>query len=307
MNYSNEFINNLIDNEISFCHNLRAKYHYPDNIIHLLYIIIPAFILKYGLNNRKIIEECFMNIQIIIDDKQDKVYQAYYFSFPRYVNGQLVTQKNIVLNNYQNIGLMQLLDNLVHEFNHAINSYQNEIKINDFVLIRTGLVYNYFDKKSLTFIKKGIEITLEEVINTKQTEKVIDIIKSFSTYSINNTTITSTLYSIYHSIKSNYHSNSYLLESYFCKNLLENRTFLSTIESLRLEGNIDDIEYFFNSVLDDDKAFTTLSISLNKSLKLQKELINTKWLRKYKLYKIKKLNDEIKKIVDKFSENTIFK
>ena len=73
---------------------------------------------------------------------------------------------------------------------------------------------------------KSDEIILEEVINTKQTELIVDIIKNFSNYTIDNSIVNSTLYSIYHSIDSNYHSNSYLLESTVCSKLLENKTFL---------------------------------------------------------------------------------
>ena len=86
MNYDNNYINNLIETEISFSNNLALKYNYPDNITHLLYVIIPAFILKYGNSNKKLIEECFSNVPILINDKQDKLYQAYYFSNPKYVN-----------------------------------------------------------------------------------------------------------------------------------------------------------------------------------------------------------------------------
>ena len=69
-----------------------------------------------------------MEVPIRINDKQDNVYQAYYYSIPEYKDGIINTTKGIVLQNYNNISLMQLLDNLVHEYNHAVNSIQNEIK-----------------------------------------------------------------------------------------------------------------------------------------------------------------------------------
>ena len=33
--------------------NLNTKFRYPENIGHLLHLIIPAFILKYGLKIKK--------------------------------------------------------------------------------------------------------------------------------------------------------------------------------------------------------------------------------------------------------------
>lgn len=306
MNYDNNYINNLIETEISFSDNLALKYNYPDNITHLLYIIIPAFILKYGINNIKLIEECFSNVPILINDKQDKIYQAYYFSNPKYVNNEIITTKGIVLNNYNKIGLMQLLDNLIHEFNHAINSIQNEIKKDTNILIRTGINYNSFDNK-LNFIKKGEEIILEEVINTKQTEIIIDIIKGFNNYDINSTVIKNTLYSVYHSIDSNYRSNSYLLEVIVCHKLLENKTFLSTLETLRFEGEVSEIHHFFDSIIGKKGSLLELCKYLNKILELQKSLLDTKWFKFIKINKIKEYNSKALDIVERFNENTIYK
>lgn len=307
MKYDNEFINQLINQEIKFSDTISRMCHYPDNITHLLYLIIPAFILKYGNSYKNLIEKCFSTVPIVINDKQDQVYQAYYFSKPILENGEYKVLKGIVLNNYQNIGLMQLLDNLVHEFNHAINSLQNELNINQNISIRTGLVYNYFDKKTLNFVTRGEETILEEVINTKQTENIIDIIHSFSNYEIQNTVVQNTLYSIYHSIDVNYHSNSYLIESIVCKQLLQNKTFLSTIETLRFEGQLEDIHHFFDSIVGKEESLLKLSQYLNQSINLQKELSNTKWFKKNKINKIRDINQKALTIVQEFDRNTIYK
>lgn len=307
MNYSDEFINQLIEQEIKYSDTLASIYHYPDNITHLLYVIIPAFIIKYGTSYRNLIEECFSLVPILIDDKQDKVYQAYYFSKPMIEEGDYTILKGIVLNNYKNIGLMQLLDNLVHEFNHAVNSMKNELIIGNEVLVRTGVVYNYFDKNNLSFLKKGEENILEEVINTKQTESIIDIIRSFSNYQINNSTVQSTLYAIYHAIDSNYRSNSYFLESFVCQRLLQNKTFLSTMETLRFEGELQEIHSFFDSIVGKDGALLVLSRYLGESLEGQKELANTKWFKKNKINKIRDINQKAMAIVEEFDRNTVYK
>lgn len=304
MNYNNDFINNLLEEEIIFCNNLSKEYTYPDNITHLLYIIITAFILKYGINNKKIIEECFAKTPIIIDDKQDKTYQAYYFSK---LNNDLTTTKGIVLQNYKNIGLMQLIDNLTHEFNHAINSLNNEITIQQYILVRTGIAYNYFTKEDFKFIKKSDDIVLEEVLNTRQTEMIIDIIKNLSNYQIINTTIQNTLYAIYHSIDSNYKSNSYLLETSICKELLENKTFMSTLEALRFKGEIAEIAYFFDNIVGKEGSFQQLKIYLNKLNQLQKDYNQATFFKKNKLSKIRKINNQIFKIIKKINQNSIYK
>lgn len=301
------FMNQLVLEEIKFSNKIADGYHYPDNITHLLYLIVPAFILKYRISNKMLVESCFENVPILIQDKQDKVYQAYYFSKPILKDNQYKIVKGVVLNNYQNISLMQLLDNLVHEFNHAINSMKNEMLVDDTIRIRNGLVYHYFYKENLSYLRKNEFTLLEEVINTKETEMIIDIIRSFSTYTFTDSSINTMLYSIYHSVDSNYHSNSYLLESIICRKLLDNKTFSSTVESLRFQGEIDELTHFFDGITGKDGSLIELVHCLEEVTKLQLELVNTKWFKKYKINKIKDINTKALKIIKLFDQNTIYK
>ena len=303
---NNEYINLLIKEEIEFSNNLAYKYRYPDNITHLLYLIIPAFIIKYGNNSKNLIEKTFMEVPIRIDGKQDNIYQAFYYSIPEYKEGNIVTRKGITLRNYHNISLMQLLENLVHEYNHAVNSIKNEIVIDDYIKIRTGISYNIFNK-SLDFIKKTDEITLEEVINTKQTELIINLIKEFSSYNIEDVNVSNTLYSINHSVGTGYKSNSYLLESIVCRKLMENKTFISTFEKLRYEGQVDDLCDWFDNITGDKESFHKLTSLLSKTLDLSKELNNAKWFKNMKINKIRSITSDALEIVDKFNNNTIYK
>lgn len=308
MEYTNEYINQIIEEEIVFSNSLTNAYNYPDNICHLLYIIVPAFILKYGIKNRNLIRNCFTNVPIIINDKQDKVYQAYYFSKPVYKDNNYYISKGIVLSNYKDISLMQLIDNLVHEYNHAVNSMNNDILVTDKeIIIRNGLVYNYFNKSNLNFINKNNLTMLEEVVNTKNTEMIIDIINNFSNYNISNLVVENTLYSIKHSIDYNYKSNSYYIESEICKRLLQNKTFISTIEALRFNGEIDGIEDFFDNIVGVNGTFNKLCNYLNKSMELQEKLTKTKFFKKRIINKIISVNKDALSIIKIFDNNTIYK
>lgn len=307
MNYSNDFVNRLIEEEMKLSDNISITYHYPDNITHLLYLIIPAFIMKYGTHYKHLIEECFLTTPIMIDDKQDQIYQAYYFSRPIFRNDTYQLTRGIVLKNYQNIGLMQLLDNLIHEFNHAVNSLENAFSVGEQISVRTGFVYHYFHKTNLSFMKSSEGNILEEVINTRQTEMIVDIIKGFSQYQIKNTIILNTLYAIHHAIDSNYQSNSYLLESIVCKRILQNRTFISTVETLRFQGQIEEIYHFFDSITGIDKSLISLSKYLEESLQLQKELIRKRFFRIFKIQRIRSITGKALDIIERFNNNTIYK
>lgn len=306
MEYVNdEILNSLIEKSIVVADELENKYNYPSNITHLLYLIIPAFIIKYS--NEFTILDSFRNIPIMISGNNDKIYQAYYFSKLVYDNGEYKTNKGIVLNNYENIDLMQLLDNLVHEFNHAINSINQQILQRDNkIYVRTGLtsiIYN----KDLSVSGKLDNSILEEVINTKQTESLIDIINSFNKYNINNSIVSTTLYSIGNIISNKYSSDAYYVQSYICKSLMENKTFISTLEKLRFNGDISDIETWFDMITGEEKSYNRLIDLLKRTFDLEIELTKTKWFKKNKINKIKELNNEAIHIINKFNNNCNYK
>ena len=92
-----------------------------------------------------------------------------------------------------------------------------------------------------------------------------------------------------------------------CSKLLENKTFLSTIEKLRFDGQVSEFSYFFDDVVGKEGSLLELSRLLNKSLELQKELLNVKWFKNKKINSINELNKKAMKIVDVFNQNTIYK
>ena len=259
----------LVEKYIPFINNLSNKYQYNSNITHLLYLIIPAFISKYSLTKEQLILSTFQNVKIIISPEKDKNIQAYYTSIPSYQENKIVTTKYIIIKNYENISLIQLLDNLVHEFNHAINSYQQEIKIKDNILfLRTGLTFASYTLPNLTPLKKDASYILEEILNTNQTEQIINIIKTYQDTS--NFEISNTIYAINNETTSNYTSKSYYLENILFKKILENKTFISTLNNLRITGNIEDIEYWFNNITAIPNSYNLLNNYLENIMESEK-------------------------------------
>lgn len=259
----------LVEKYIPFINDLSNKYQYNSNITHLLYLIIPAFISKYSLTKEQLILNTFQNVKIIISPEKDKNIQAYYTSIPSYQENKIVTTKYIIIKNYENISLIQLLDNLVHEFNHAINSYQQEIKIKDNILfLRTGLTFASYTLPNLTPLKKDASYILEEILNTNQTEQIINIIKTYQDTS--NFEISNTIYAINNETTSNYTSKSYYLENILFKKILENKTFISTLNNLRITGNIEDIEYWFNNITAIPNSYNLLNNYLENIMESEK-------------------------------------
>lgn len=296
----------LIEKYIPFIKSLSNKYGYDSNITHLLYLIIPAFISKYSLSKEKLILSTFNQTKIIISPKKDKNIQAYYTSIPSYQENKIITTKLIVIQNYKNISLIQLLDNLVHEFNHAINSYNQEIKIKDNTLsLRTGLTCSSYSLPNLTPLKKDSSYILEEILNTNQTEQIINIIKAY--HNTKNQEIVNTIYAINNETNTNYTSKSYYLENLLFQKILENKTFLSTLNNLRLTGNIEDIEYWFNNITNIPNSYQLLNNYLENIIALEKKLPTTK-LFKFRLISKIKLNiNNILEIINTFNQNCPYK
>lgn len=247
MKYNEIQMNIIFEKYIKFVDEL--PYNYIDNIKNLLYIIVPAFMLKYGLENERTILNTFKDVRILIKEGSNKRVQAFYKSIPIKDGNDIELHKFIVLQNYHDNSLVELLDNLVHEYNHALNSENNEISYNENKMsVRTGLSYIVYDKDTLEFISKENNYILEEILNTKETEEIINIIHSFLNYKFDNKKINTALYFIDNHIKDKYSSESYKLETFFTKELTSNRTFMATLSKIRIKGAIEDIEYWFDNI-----------------------------------------------------------
>ena len=279
---------------------ISQKYEYPNNIKHLLYIIIPAFVIKYGVRKEHFILNCLEEIPIFITGKEDPRIQALYISCPIKENNKIKTTKQILLNRYQGLPYMQLIDNLVHEFNHAINSFKNEVLYeDDYFYLRTGLSTVKYNKKNMEKIDKSKSIILEEIINSKQTETIIETILELSNLKVDNIQIQNTLYAIRNSVKDQYVSKSYFAQKYYCQTLLDNKTFFLTLEDLRINGNIFDIESWFNNIYGDNHGYQTLVEVLYNLTELQRK---TGFVL-FKENKMKQMAQQLIEISNRFNQN----
>lgn len=307
MNLSNDLINSLIEDTKQFIDNELSIYNYSSDIKHLLYIIIPAFILKYDIKNKNKIITIFKEVPLIERDEEERQHQAFYTSIPKYKDNKVVTKKFVVLRHYKNKPLVELIDNIIHEYNHAINSYQNEIKISkNYIYLRTGLSYARYEKSTLKYLGIDNKQILEEILNTNQTEEVVNILKEISKYEINDYSAKTTLYSINSTIENQYSSKAYSLQTTFLKNLSNNKTFINTLSNLRFTGNIEEISYIFDNSVGTKDSYKRLIDILNEVTKLEEEYPNTLF-KKIKLSKIKSLYNEINRLIDTFNNNYHYK
>ncbi len=314
MEFNDNNINEFINKYIAFVDKLNNKYDYPNNIKHVLYLIIPAFVKKYGIKEERYILNCFENIPIYISSNTNHELTAY---FNRKLgceseDGRVkyYTEKEIVLNEYYGASLLELIDNLAHEFNHAINSLNNELTWNDNIItMRTGLShFTYKKEDTCKIVSESSDITLEEIINTKQTEDIVNIINSFNQYHITNNEFNNALYTLKHDIDTKgYVSNAYYFQSYICKELMKNKTFIKTVENLRFKGEVNDIESWFDNITGISGSYKKLNILLDEILKTDSKLANIKLFKKYNVNKVIRKSREVLDIIKIFDNNCIYK
>jgi hypothetical protein len=304
-----ENVNKFLDKYIDFVNEISYKHKYEDNIRHLLYLIVPAFVAKYDVSNESLILKCFEDVHIFISGTENKVVTA---SFNRIINNcdnRYYTDKFIMLNEYRDASLTSLIDSIVHEYNHAINSINNEIIYDDkFVKVRTGLSYLIYDRKTLRFIEKSKESYLEEVINTEQTEEIINIINSFNSFKIDNMEFNNMLFALKNEIRvDKYTSNAYYFQSYICDELMKNKTFTPTISNLRIKGFVDSIPNLFDDVIGKEGSYKYLNSLLEEVYNLEIKYMKSGIFKKIILNKLRSKAFEVIDLINDYDNKCIYK
>lgn len=302
-------INQFLDKYISFVDKISTKFNYEDNIRHLLYLIVPAFVAKYDLSSESTILKCFEDTKIYISGTEEKMVTATFNRSLKFNGSSYYTNKYIVLNQYRDATLTSLLDNIVHEFNHAVNSFNNEISYDDkFIKLRTGLSYLVYDRKTLKFLHKSYEVFLEEVINTEQTEEIINIINSFNSYNIDNIEFNNMVFALKNEIKSSsYVSNAYYFQSYICDLLMKNKTFTPTISNLRFKGFTEDIPNLFDDVIGKSGSYKRLNVLLQEIHTLELKYAKARMFKKLILNKLTSKSKEVLSLINEYDNKCIYK
>lgn len=304
-----ENINEFLNKYIEFVNEISVEYNYEDNIKHLLYLIVPAFVVKYDLINEKLILRVFRDVRIYVSGTEDGVVTATFNRELVKLSSGYSSNKYIVLNQYKSASLTNLIDNIVHEFNHAVNSINNEISFDDkFIKLRTGLSYLVYDKSTMKYLYKSDDTFLEEVINTEQTEEIINIINSFGNYNINNIEFNNTLFALRSEINdSTYISNAYYFQSMICDLLMKNKTFTPTISNLRFKGFIEDIPFLFDNVIGRSDSYKKLNRWLQEIYELEIKYIKASFFKKRILNKLNIKAKNVISLIKEYDSKCIYK
>ena len=305
-----ENIGQLFNRYVDFINRLSDYNRYNNNIKHLLYIIIPSFIYKYGVENEKVILDCFSKTLIYESDKiANNHVSAFFGRNLRHIDSNYQIDSYVIINKNTTNNFIELLDAIIHEFNHAINSIKNEMKIDDKnIYLRTGISYIKYDKSDITKpISKNDNYILEEIINTKQTSDIMNWLNTLNSVNINNYEVTNLIDILKSEFGKQYTSQAYLLQSYVCKTLVDNKSFMRTLEKLRYAGQVDEIEYWFDNItgrVGDFNKINSLLLDLSSN---EEKMISAKIFKNKYVNNIRKINNSIVAIIDTFNNNCVYK
>lgn len=285
--------------------DISQKYKYSSNIKYILELIIPGFVLKYGLKNEGLILKCFRDIPIFIREREGEIKASFVRKLVKNKE-EFLTLKRIILNSYEKANYKDLVEALVHEYNHALNSINKEIKEEkEFIYVRSGISFSWFLKDDFKEKKKENYVILEEVINVYQSE---DIINKILNYHFLDYSLKEKQDFLKREIGSNiYLSSAYNLERMILNLLITNKSFITTLESLRLSGEIYEVDSWFDGMVNKKGEFKRMNETFEELFNLVKMLKRKDLFYTYKVNRIREKVNIIKGIISKFQESTIFK
>ena len=303
MNINQNNINLLFNNYISFVDDLSRKNNYNDNVKNLLYILIPAFISKYGVGKEPQILNTFENI--LINIKEESIFTRELIK----EQNEYKTNKTITIKPFTISSLSKILDSTVSLFNKAVNSINEEIIEDDnYIYVREGLNYYIYNKKDLSFIKKNDNNVFEELLNISQCEEILKIIASFKNYEIENNDISSFIYELNYEFDNILlESNAYYVQKQICYNLMNSKLLIPSVNKYRFKGNIKEIEKKFDDVLRKPNSYKKFNELLNNIHELIIKCDENKSLEDEYLNDIKELVKELTDIVKEYELKSIFR
>lgn len=104
-----------------------------------------------------------------------------------------------------------------------------------------------------------------------------------------------------------YKSKAYPLQVLISRQLLENKTFSSTLNNLRFSGNIDNIEEWFDTITGEKGSFINLCQSFNTLNKLEEKYLKRNIFKASIKNQIKITINKIMITINLFNNNCIYK
>ena len=257
---TDEVVNQLFDYSKCMVDSLTKKNSQDEDIKNILYLVFAGMVSYYGYENINDICKAFSN-KFIYDSKRqffkyikDKNIKVSNINDTMGTFIQRASLKNTPFGDYYNVDntififksvfydMIELIDTVVHEYNHLLNSLNKPIvDIDSKIYLRCGLRLTSFDEKNNPVYNYNIE----EGMNVLQTMQIVNKILYFSNFSIKDKKLADILN---HIKNSDYNSKGHGYESVInlIGPLYQNSSFKSLVNSTRITGNVKTFSDYFD-------------------------------------------------------------
>ena len=273
--FNQNTINPFIDQVIYTIDSMFENKEIPQSIKDYLYLICTGMILNYGTTYSKDIYKAINNTRYIYGIKDlnklltkeeyhsliNRVTEstnAYTLSTVTRQDKELKINYTIIIAKNRN-NKQQLLEYLTHELNHILTSLNNTFTHNNnSILFRYGLF-----KTDITSTKKDSGRIFNEVINTLETEDIINKLLSLRKYKIYNNKFNEA-FKILDSIQEEYTATGYEPFVNLYRPLFNKKEIKKLINKTMLEGSTDQIEELINKKLNNNSSYSEMISQLDE-------------------------------------------
>ncbi|MDE6292282.1 MAG: hypothetical protein K2L98_01215, partial [Bacilli bacterium] len=272
----NAKFNKVLNDKYYLMQDIARKYNYSEELLDIITCVYVSFYMDFGKSVDMPLYDLFDRVMIIYDHGNvGEIAQRYGFgeipgdsvavtyfdpNFKVFQNEDLKQnpQKIILgthVGDYFATSALKL-EMVTHEVRHSLMGYYNTNKLldDDTYYMRTGLQETFYtrdDKNPDGFVGKRIGRTLDEILNTYISEVLLNRVKSFSKYDIENRNLRRYI----KSIKTVHEDNIYRAIGYhedlkMFNPLLQQQMFIDLVNQHQFDGEIDIVKEFMESLTD---------------------------------------------------------
>lgn len=269
---------------MSFIDDIAKKYDYGEEEKKIIKVAYDLFVNYY--ENQKRIEDVLENVPFFIKKEKGSV-KALFARRIYKKDKKYATKSKIVIRKADVFNLNDLLDEVVYQYNEAINSYKNELTIEkDKVIVRRGIELKILSKSLKT--EKIYNSLIEGAINSFQSEEILQRL----------TKQQNKLYNI----KGNENYLKYQKERHFLKPILKSEDLMNIINNARIEGHIDSLEDKFYELTKVQNFFYKINNLLEENNLLETRYKSTKILKSFYNKKLKNNRLKINSLMNKLGQ-----
>lgn len=272
----NAKFNKVLNDKYYLMQDIAKKYDYSEELLDIITCVYVSFYMDFGKAVDMPLYDLFDRVRIIYEEGSVEEI-ALRHGFGKIPGGTAaVTYFDPNFKVFQNQDLKQnpqkiilgtevgryfattalKLEMVIHEVRHALMGYYNTNKLVDdnTYYMRTGLQETFYTRNDQApdgFVGKRIGRTLDEILNTYISEVLLNRVRSFSKYDIENKNLRRYIKGIHTNHEDEvYRAIGYAEDLKLFNPMLQQQMFIDLVNQHQFDGDIDIVKEFMESLTD---------------------------------------------------------